>query len=157
MFAPEELLDIPQWPPWLLPVAIAVIVAAVGGALVLHLLRDKPEKVFAKPPRLERKTDKKNQRNFLRRGGNPLDVLISDEEAQAEPINALVIDRSMTGLGLAVSRSYEPGTVLSVRRTDNSTPWVRLEVKNCRLVAGTYEVGCLFVSIPPSSVLMMFG
>lgn len=145
-----------QWPAWLLPVAILAVVATIGSGLALHFFRDKP-KVFVKPPRSEHQGDKKNQRGLLRRGGNPVDIFISDEQAQQAPIAALVVDRSLKGLCLVVTTSYGNGTVLSIRRTDNSTPWVRVAVKNCRLVAGTYEVGCEFVAIPQASVLMMFG
>lgn len=153
-----DLLDMSQWPAWLLPAIIVAVVAAIVGGLAMHFFRrnDEPQ-VFVRPPRSEHKSDKKNQRGMLRRGGNPVDIFISDESAQQAPIAALVVDRSLKGLCLGVTMSYDSGTVLSIRRTDNSTPWVRVVVKNCRLVAGTYEVGCEFVAIPPASVLMMFG
>jgi hypothetical protein len=99
------------------------------------------------------------RRAALRRGGNPVAVLISDAETRAKPSTGWVIDRSTGGLCLSVPEPVVEGTVLSVRTSNapESIPWVQLEVKNCRLVGKEYELGCQFVRTPPWSVLLLFG
>jgi hypothetical protein len=86
-------------------------------------------------------------------------ILISDADAQAQPTNGWVVDRSTGGLCLSVPEAVTEGTVLSVRTTNapNSVPWVQIEVKNCRLVGKEYELGCRFVRTPPWSVMLLFG
>ncbi|MGE3809411.1 MAG: hypothetical protein AB7K24_32510, partial [Gemmataceae bacterium] len=66
-------------------------------------------------------------------------------------------DRSPRGLCLALDHPVDVGTVITVKRTNNTTPWIKVAVKNCRLVGANYEVGCEFVSVPSASTLMMFG
>jgi hypothetical protein len=99
------------------------------------------------------------RRSALRRGGNPVAILISDAETRAKPSPGWVIDRSTGGLCLSVSEPVVEGTILSVRTSNapETIPWVQLEVKNCRLVGREYELGCQFVRTPPWSVLLLFG
>lgn len=99
------------------------------------------------------------RRVALRRGGNPVAILISDAEARSRPSPGWVIDRSTGGLCLSVSEAVVEGTILSVRTSNapETIPWVQLEVKNCRAVGGEYELGCQFVRTPPWSVLLLFG
>jgi hypothetical protein len=101
----------------------------------------------------------RERRVALRRGGNPVAILISDAEAHAEPHPGWVVDRSTGGLCLSVPDAVAEGTVLSVRTTNAPTtvPWVQIEVKNCRLVGKEYELGCRFVRTPPWSVMLLFG
>jgi hypothetical protein len=100
-----------------------------------------------------------DRRQALRRGGNPVAVLLTDEDAEAEPIRAYVLDRSTGGLCLAVPEAIDAGTILSVRATNAppTTPWVQLEVRNCRAVGNEFELGCKFVKTPPWSILLLFG
>src|SRR5262249_26555602 len=99
------------------------------------------------------------RRSALRRGGNPVAILISDAETRAKPSPGFVIDRSTGGLCLSVPEPVVEGTILSVRTSNapETIPWVQLEVKNCRLVGREYELGCQFVRTPPWSVLLLFG
>lgn len=99
------------------------------------------------------------RRGAARRGGNPVAVLISDEEAEAEPIRGFVLDRSTGGLCIAVDAEIETGTILSVRTANapQTTPWVQVEVKNCRRNGREFEIGCQWLRTPPWSVLLLFG
>lgn len=99
------------------------------------------------------------RRDALRRKDNHVEVLVSDAEAQQEPVRAWVIDRSTGGLCLLLHEEVAPGTVLSVmpRQSPPGTPWVRAEVRSCRKDKAGYEVGCQFVRTPPWGVLLLFG
>jgi hypothetical protein len=101
----------------------------------------------------------RERRGALRRGGNPVAILISNAEAQSEPTHGWVVDRSTGGLCLSVPEAVPEGTVLSVRTSNApaTVPWVQIEVKNCRLVGKEYELGCRFVRTPPWSVMLLFG
>jgi hypothetical protein len=100
-----------------------------------------------------------DQRSSMRRTGNPIDVQITDSENKTPPISAIVIDRSLRGLCLAVEFPERVGSVINVRPMAGgpSLPWIRLKVKNCRNVGKAYELGCEFLQVPPSSILMLFG
>lgn len=101
-----------------------------------------------------------DRRRALRRGGNPVAVLISDAACKAEASYGYVLDRSTGGLCLSVNGQIPEGTVLSVRTTNAppTVPWVQLEVRNCRKMSnGEFELGCRFVRTPPWSVLLLFG
>lgn len=102
---------------------------------------------------------KSERRNAMRRGGNPIAVLISDAEAHANPTTGYVLDRSTGGLCLSVPQEITIGTVLSVRTTNapESIQWVQVEVKTCRPNSGEFELNCQFVRTPPWSVMLLFG
>src|SRR5262245_51364805 len=70
------------------------------------------------------------RRKALRRGGNPVSVLLTDAERKAKPLDGWVVDRSTGGLCLSVPNAVEPGTIVGVRASDapQSVPWVQLEV-----------------------------
>jgi hypothetical protein len=99
------------------------------------------------------------RRTAARRGGNPIEALITDAEATAEPVRGWVTDRSMGGLCLLLSEEVGPGTILSVkpRNSPPATPWVQVEVRSCKKDRSGYEVGCMFVRTPPWAVLLLFG
>jgi hypothetical protein len=103
--------------------------------------------------------DGRDKRVGVRRGGQPVDVLISDAELRSTPTHGMVIDRSMRGLCIAVEEGHDVKSVLSVRpaNASASVPWVRIQVKNCRHVGNGWEIGCEFVQTPPASILMLFG
>src|SRR5262249_59657642 len=67
------------------------------------------------------------RRGAARPQGHAVDVLLSDANGEVEPVQGLVIDRSLTGLGLEVweDGEVEPGTVISVRpkRASAATTW----------------------------------
>src|SRR5262249_9753899 len=65
------------------------------------------------------------RRSALRRGGNPVAILISDAETRAKPSPGFVIDRSTGGLCLSVPEPVVEGTILSVRTSNapETIPW----------------------------------
>jgi len=100
-----------------------------------------------------------DRRRALRRGGNPVAVLVSDAHTKTAPVPGYVLDRSTGGLCLSVSDEIPAGTVLSVRTANapQTIPWIQVEVRNCRPVGKEYELGCKFIRTPPWSVLLLFG
>ena len=36
-------------------------------------------------------------------------------------------------------------------------PWIEIEVRTCRLVEDSWELGCQFVKTPQWSILLLFG
>jgi hypothetical protein len=101
-----------------------------------------------------------DRRRALRRGGNPVAVLITDVDCKSEAAFGFVLDRSTGGLCLSVKDEIPEGTVVSVRTTNAppTVPWVQVEVRNCRKInSEEYELGCKFVRTPPWSVLLLFG
>jgi PilZ domain len=99
------------------------------------------------------------RRSSLRRGGNHLPVLLSDAEVEAWLVRGTVLDRSSTGLAIAVDEPVRPGEVLSVRVAANSQemPWVRVAVRHFRREGSYYLLGCQFLRPQPWSVLLLFG
>jgi hypothetical protein len=98
-------------------------------------------------------------RKHLRRDGGPVEVLISDAQAKAEPKPGSVINRSVGGLRLQVSEPATVGTTLCVRAVlaPEEVPWVRLKVKSCRQQGNYWELGGMFEAELPWSVLLLFG
>jgi hypothetical protein len=166
-------VEISQLPDWAIPAiggGFAVVVLTLG--YLIFGRRQPPER----PPSwhdgrptlrtYERQIQRNNeaprgsdQRSSLRRTGNPVDVQITDAEAKEPATSALVIDRSLRGLCLAVDYPRTVGAIINVRPLSGATtlPWIRLRVKNCRYVGNAYELGCEFLQVPPSSILMLFG
>lgn len=99
------------------------------------------------------------KRQHQRRRGGCATVLISDGSGTAAPYQAVVIDRSASGLRLEVDRPVRVGSLLSIRpaHAAEMIPWVQVEVRNQRPAGESWEIGCLFLRPPPSTVLWMFG
>jgi PilZ domain len=102
---------------------------------------------------------KPEQRSAHRRRGNPVGVYLTDADGKGEPIRAVVINRSAGGLGLEIDQPLEVGLILSVRaiHAPVTVPWVQVQVRGCRQVDETWEVGCQFLKPPPWSVMLLFG
>lgn len=164
-------LDVSHWPEWAIPAigAGCGVVILFIGYLIFGKRRDPNEAApwHGKPMvrSYERQILRHNepprasdQRTTIRRTGNPIDVQITDAEAKDPPRTGMVIDRSMRGLCLAVESPYEVNGLICVRPCgDSSLPWVKVVVKNCRYVGKAYEIGCEFLVVPPSNILMLFG
>lgn len=98
------------------------------------------------------------KRRAMRRRGKSVRVLVSDEQAKAVPQEGWVLDRSVTGMRLAVRDPISVGTVLSVCVAEvNPRVWVQMRVRNCHQRESVVAVGCEFISSPPSEVLWPFG
>ncbi|MBY0528193.1 MAG: PilZ domain-containing protein [Gemmataceae bacterium] len=172
MFAQEfNEIDWTEWAPYIGP-AVGLVLA--GLILLFGLRRSSRNRAgnpynFTDPPAGKDEPNAKadpfvhgatrERRSALRRGGNPVPILISDAEVRNEPSRGWVVDRSTGGLCLSVPGPVPEGSILSVRTTNapNSIPWVQIEVKNCRAVGKEYELGCRFVRTPPWSVMLLFG
>jgi hypothetical protein len=99
------------------------------------------------------------RRSSLRRGDTHPSVLLSDAEVEARLVRGTVIDRSSTGLAIAVVEPVRPGAVLSVRVAANyqEMPWVQVMVRNFRRERGYFLLGCQFLCPQPWGILMLFG
>jgi hypothetical protein len=101
------------------------------------------------------------RRGAARRKGHAVDVLLSDANGEVEPVQALIIDRSLTGLGLEVweDGEVEPGTVICVRpkRASAATTWTRVIVRRCKRVRSSWLLGCEFVRVPAGDLRIEFG
>ena len=99
------------------------------------------------------------RRNALRRRGNEIAVIISDDPVAQKPARGWVVDRSINGMCLAVEKACTIGSVLSIRSASApEMPWVQLVVKNCRGEScHDWRLGCQFVRTPPWNVLLLFG
>ncbi len=101
-----------------------------------------------------------DRRSSPRRAGREIKVLISNEEAVAEPEQGYVINRSMGGLCLGFEYEIPQGTVLSVRLAQPTcdSPWLKVEVKHCvQQKDGSWELGCQFIGAPSWSLLLQFN
>jgi hypothetical protein len=99
------------------------------------------------------------KRSSPRREGNPIAVHVTSADGRAQPVTALVLNRSIGGLRLFLDNEVAVGKFLSVRPSDapRTTPWVQVEVRYCREVAHHFEVGCQFLRTPSWGVLVLFG
>jgi hypothetical protein len=101
------------------------------------------------------------RRGAPRRKGNPIDVLLSDDNMEVEPVAGIVIDRSTTGLALELWSDGEvaPGTIISIRprRTTTNTVWTKVVVKRCEKRRSSWVLGCQYVRPPGSNAMMEFG
>lgn len=103
----------------------------------------------------------RERRRAPRRKGNTVDVLLSDDKAEVQPISGIVIDRSTTGLALELyaEGEVEPGTVISVRPRKGSGDlvWTRVVVRRCEKRRSSWILGCQFVRPPSGTAMMDFG
>ena len=102
-----------------------------------------------------------DRRGAPRRRGNPVDILLSDAKIEVHPVRGVIVDRSVTGLGLELEEEGEvdPGTIISVRPkfAPDSTPWVRVIVRRREKTKIGWLLGCEFVKPPDGSALIQFG
>jgi hypothetical protein len=98
-------------------------------------------------------------RRAARRKGNNVEILVTDAEARGEPVLGWVVNRSQIGLCLMLSEELTQGTILSVkpRQHPPATPWVRVQVRNCKRDSAGFMIGCEFESVPPWGVMLLFG
>jgi PilZ domain len=154
--------------PWELVVPLTAAVVATGSAFVLSrfFLRPTPAVQLAAP--VEKPTAEfdpfvqgsaTEQRGAFRRGGKAIEVRISDALQDGKVHTGWILDRSVSGLCLAVSEAFAEGSLLNVRTPNapNATPWVEIQVKSCRQRKDDWELGCQFLKTPPWSVMLLFG
>ncbi|CAN5405334.1 hypothetical protein BH10PLA2_BH10PLA2_31290 [soil metagenome] len=99
------------------------------------------------------------RRLALRRDSDPFPVQLSDEHIKTPSFGAHILDRSRTGLCIAVSQPIAANTILSVRSEayGEEAVWVQVCVRHCRQREDRWLLGCAFISEQPWSVLLMFG
>lgn len=98
-------------------------------------------------------------RQASRRRGRAIKVSLADAETRQAILEGWVVDRSMSGLRLAVQERVSEGSRWLVRPVEApaETPWLLVEVRRCALVENRWEIGCMFEHTPPWGVLMLFG
>jgi hypothetical protein len=99
------------------------------------------------------------RRASLRRRGREVKVAISNDQADATPMEGWIMDRSTGGLCIGTRHELKVGKVISIRPSEGpvTVPWVQAEVRYCRKHKGGWDVGCAFVKTPPWSILLHFG
>jgi len=99
------------------------------------------------------------RRVAARRKGNPIELILRNDDPEGEPGRAWVIDRSMGGLCLQLFEEFAAGKLLNLKPTNSppGTPWIQIEVRNCKKTNDGYEAGCQFVRTPPWAILLLFG
>jgi hypothetical protein len=140
-----------------------VVLAFVGTRLLLF--RAAPAAPAPEETDLDPQTDPfvygslSEKRSAARRRGGIIEVLLSDEKAQAEPWHGHVVDRSVGGLCLETKKRTVAGTVLTLRTVVSppGTPWLEVKVRSCRQTRDGYLLGCQFVRIPPTGLRLLFG
>jgi hypothetical protein len=158
-------LDAGRWNLWVcavIGVGLAVL-TLVGGRLMFFRAAPPPRQDPPQPedpaldPFLFGSTGEK--RSAARRRGGVVDILVSDEHAQAEPWPGTVVDRSVGGLCLLVKKHTHPGTVVTLRpvAAPPGVPWIEAKVRTCRETNEGWLLGCQFLRIPPTGLLLMFG
>ena len=110
------------------------------------------------PSPSEKKNPPPPERRDSPRRAKQIQILVADAEPGAIPATVWLLNRSVGGLCLSVPESVSPGTILNVRPGIlPDLPWVAVEVKSCRKVETTWELGCEFLREPSYSVLVQFG
>jgi hypothetical protein len=99
------------------------------------------------------------RRLALRRGSEPFPVDLNDACASGAAYLANILDRSKSGLCIAVTDPVALNTILSVRSRAyaDAAVWVQIRVRHCRQKDHQWLLGCSFVTEQPWSVLLMFG
>lgn len=174
------LETISTWPAsWQIGLAaFAGIAAAAAMYLVLRAYYAKPAAVddddeyvrehSILPETVERSKDDSDpfsegsgseRRKAPRRRGNPVAVLLADEDPDSEPVEGYIVDRSLGGLGVELEESVnvEPGTVLTVRPKLETASWTRVVVRNYQKMGANRRLGCQFTRPPDGQTMMHFG
>lgn len=152
------------WVPLLVGMGVGVLAIATGNVVLRRRRQsvaiDLPAGQAPAPPGYDPFVHGSpgEQRKSFRRNGNPIEVLyrLGDDK----PVrHGLVLDRSVGGLRLGLDEEVAPGIHLLVlpHGASDMVPWTEVEVRTCRQVGDSWELGCQFVKVPPWSILLMFG
>src|SRR5262249_19266079 len=96
---------------------------------------------------LFQETSQRELRDSMRREGDLVEVLITRGKADAEPMMALVLNRSRGGLLISAPEAAEVGCPLYVRAVDAPAEldWVPIQIRYCRERDGRWLWGCKFM------------
>jgi hypothetical protein len=94
-----------------------------------------------------------------RRAGGSVDVLIADEARKGSPVEAWVVERTVSAMTLMAQGAFGTGSVAKVRplHAGDDVPWCEIEIHECTQEEDEWKIACKFVKVPPYSVLMLFG
>lgn len=101
--------------------------------------------------------DPRGRRKAYRRSGNH--VLVQFTAPADAPRHGWVVNRSSSGLALAIDRLVVPGRVLMVlpSQAPAGTSSVEIRVLWCSERSDHYEIGCQFTNPVPPGPLLLFG
>jgi hypothetical protein len=153
-----------QWLVWM-ALAVGVVVAALTFLLGLVVIRHRRRwgLLAAALRALNAQPDPEEERG--RRGSNRrrhklVQVLVTPPGAAGKLFRGYVMDRSASGLGLALPDCVAEGDVLRVRAANApaDSPWVPVRVVHRTPLEKQYtQTGCRFLEPPPWNVLLLFG
>lgn len=101
----------------------------------------------------------RERRVAVRRGGNPLPVLLADPADTAAALEGTVLDRSRGGLLIASTERRGAGTILRVRPKDapEDVDWMLIQVRHAQQKNDRWLLGCAFTRKMDWSELLLFG
>jgi len=99
------------------------------------------------------------RRESVRRADIPAEVAVADPNKPKTVLEGYVVDRSVTGVRLAVKSVFPIGSSLRIRAVNAppETPWIIVIVRNCDQVDDCYNLGCQFEEKLPWNVLLLLG
>ncbi|MCI0460170.1 MAG: PilZ domain-containing protein [Gemmataceae bacterium] len=118
-----------------------------------------PGKAREVRPNPLRKKSRRERREALRRGGNPVAVRLTDSHRDTVTLEGLVQDRSRGGLLVAAPKPAAVGSLCWVRavHAPEEGEWVPIQIRHCRQQDDRWLWGCKFTCELPWSVLLLFG
>jgi hypothetical protein len=151
------------WVPLVVGMAAGVLAIATGNVLVRRRRRHTESRASHPHPNPDydpfTQGSPSEQRKAYRRNGNPVEVYYKFPDDKQHVRHGIVLDRSVGGLRLGLDAEVIPGARLLVLPANASdlVAWTEVEVRTCRSIGDSWEVGCQFVKVPPWSVLLLFG
>ena len=158
---------------WAIGIAIIVgvvvaIVAFIFGWIFINRRRARLQKLAAQAGEWKEVASPEDafrygmgmaRRKSVRLSGNQIPIHVSPDGTLESAWEGWIVDRSQGGLRLRVPEPIPVGVVLRIRRLNASenSPWVEVQVKNCRDKQEYWELGCQFLTEPSNDVLRSFG
>lgn len=107
-------------------------------------------------PHLVRKPIRQERRQYPRRHGNPVAIVLFDWSDSEKIGEGWVVDRCMGGICISSANRIPVGSHLQLRPMTqrNTLPSVPVEVRNVRPDPMAWRLGCRFLRQPSWSVLM---
>jgi len=162
------VIDVSQFPPWVVPTAggVSVVLVLLVAMSLMRKRRPAQRPAPARPTMLSmprqdtaRNGTGEERRRWPRRGGNPTAVIVNDATRRGEPEPGWIVDRSEGGVCLLFGREVRPDSRVQIRvaNAPSNVPWVEVTARYCRPIGERWHIGCQFVEPPAMMVLLMFG